>query len=98
MPYYELDRSTGREGGRRKNYDECPQVDSICTKNFPTVSFGGYGYMFLFFCPIHGHCYGFHLLSGGEGRKDPFSVMYKYMKTPQKNCSLILLVASLNIV
>ena len=52
------------------------------TKNFPNVSFGGYGYMFLFLCPIHGHCYGFHLISRGEGRKDAFSVMYKYMETP----------------
>ena len=81
MPYYELYRCTGRDGGRRRNY-ECPQVDQIYTKNFPTVSFGGYGYLFLFFCPIHGNCYGFNLISGGEGRKDPFSVMYKYMEPP----------------
>ena len=82
MPYYEMDKS--RRGGRRqrKNYDNCPQVDLMCTKNFPNVSFGGYGYMFLIFCPIHGHCYGFHLISGGEGRKDAFSVMYRYMETP----------------
>ena len=37
---------------------------------------------FCFFCPIHGHCYGFHFDNCREGRKDPFSVMYKYMETP----------------
>ena len=38
--------------------------------------------MFLFFCPIHGHTYGFHLISGGEGRKDPFAALYKYTEVP----------------
>ena len=28
---------------------------------------------------MHGHCYGFHLISGGEGRKDPFSSICKYL-------------------
>ena len=55
-----------------------------CTKSFPGVSTGGWGYMFLFFCPIHGHCYGFHLVDGAEGRKDPFSALYKYKPTPPK--------------
>ncbi len=53
-----------------------------CTKVFPKVSTGGFGYLFLFFCPFHGHCYGFHLVDGGEGRKDPFSALYKYKPTP----------------
>lgn len=65
----------------KKNYDDVPCVDDICRKNFPTVSYGGFGYMFLWFCPIHGHCYGVHLISGGEGRKDPFSSLFKYMPT-----------------
>ena len=40
------------EGRRqRKNYDDAPQVAPMCTMNFPKVSFGGYGYMFLFFAP-----------------------------------------------
>ena len=37
--------------------------------------------MFLWFCPIHGHYYGFHLISGAEGRKDPFSSLYKFIST-----------------
>ena len=38
----------------------------------------GFGYLFLWFCPVHGHGYGFHLVGGGKGRKDPFSSLYKY--------------------
>ena len=53
-----------------------------CHKYFPQVSFGGWGYIFLFFCPYHGHCYGFHLIDGGEGRKDPFSAIFKYKPSP----------------
>ena len=55
-----------------------------CTKRYPQVSTGGFGYMFLFFCPIHGHCYGFHLIQGGEGRKDPFAALFKFKPTPPK--------------
>ena len=70
MPGYE-------EVGGKKNYDDPPEVDGACTKNYPGVSYGGFGYILLWFCPIHGHCYGFHLISGGEGRKDPFSSLFK---------------------
>ncbi len=51
-----------------------------CEKDFPTVSKRGFGYMFLFFCPDHGHCYGFHLIDKAEGRKDPFCAMFKFME------------------
>ena len=27
------------------------------------------------------HCYGFHLIPGGEGRKDPFSSLLRYLPT-----------------
>ena len=54
----------------------------MCQKRFPQVWHGGYGYMFLW--PSHGHYYGFHLISGAEGRKDPFSSLYKYLpEAPQ---------------
>ena len=36
--------------------------------------------MFLWFCPMHGHCYGFHIIEGAEGRKDAFDSAYKYME------------------
>ena len=32
-----------------------------------------------------GHAYGFHLIQGGEGRKDPFASLYKYLETPPKD-------------
>ena len=47
-------------------------------QNYHGVSYGGFGYILLWFCPIHGHCYGFYLISGGKGRKDPFSPLFKY--------------------
>ena len=72
MPGYE------EVGGERRIIDDPPEVDGACTKNYPGVSYGGFGYILLWFCPIHGHCYGFHLISGGEGRKDPFSSLFKY--------------------
>ena len=80
MPTYEV---LGRTGNN--NYDDHPQVEELCNKYFPQVSFGGFGYMFLWFCPIHGHCYGFHLIAGGEGRKDPFSSVFKYMENPPEH-------------
>ena len=62
----------------KKNYDDNPLIDGQCNKIYPSVSYGGYGYMFIWFCPIHGHTYGFHLIDGGEGRKDPFSSLFKF--------------------
>ena len=62
----------------RKNYDDNPLIDGHCNKIFPSVFYGGYGYMFIWFCPIHGHMYGFHLIDGAEGRKYPFSSLFKY--------------------
>ena len=75
MPKYEVC------SGHKENdslFDDRPEVDDPCNKMFPKVSKSGFGYMFLWFCPIHGHFYGFHLISGGEGRKDPFASLYKY--------------------
>ena len=67
------------------NYDEQPVVDGVCNKKFPRVYTAGFGYLFLWFCPIHGHAYGFHLIQGGEGCKDPFASLYKYLETPPKD-------------
>ena len=35
----------------------------MCKKKFSGVSYGGYGYMLIWFCPKHGHTYGFHLIN-----------------------------------
>ena len=64
-----------------RTYDNDPVVDDKCCKKFPSVSYGGFWYMFLWFCPMYGHCYGLHLISCGEGRKDPFSSLLKYKST-----------------
>ena len=80
MPTYSVNCTS-----KNPSYDDDPEVDRACSKKFPSVSFGGFGYMFLWFCPIHGHSYGFHLISGGEGRKDPFSSLFKYMEKAPKH-------------
>ena len=73
LPKYDCD-----SGNKHTNYDEANIVDRQCNKDFPSV-------MFLWFCGQHGHCYGFHLISGGEGQKDPFCSLYKYMKDMPKD-------------
>ena len=40
---------------------------------------GGCIMMLLWFCPIHGHNHGFHIISGAEDRKDPFTSGFLYM-------------------
>jgi hypothetical protein len=59
-------------------------IDQGCKKIFPQVSYGGFGYMFLYMCPEHGHGYGFHMVKGGEGRKDAFAPLFKYKPSPPK--------------
>ena len=58
MPNYAVDGTSSR----KKNYDDNPQVDKPCTKLYPLTAYGGFCYMFLFFCHVHGHSYGFHLI------------------------------------
>ena len=36
-------------------------------------------YLFLWFCPQHGHCYGFHIIPGAEGRKDSAASLYTHI-------------------
>ena len=64
-------------------YDDAP-VHDTCNKCHPRVSSGGFNYTFFWFCPIHGHCLGFHLMPESEGRKDPFSSLYAYLPEPPK--------------
>ena len=55
-------------------------LDQRCSKKFPRVTKGGFSYMFIWLCPRHGHCYGYHLIPNAEGKKDPFYSLYKYCK------------------
>ena len=70
MPQYEKNLKDKR--------NKEPLRDHECRKIYPTVSHGGYSYIFLWFCPIHSHSYGFHLIDGVEGPKDVFSSLLKY--------------------
>ena len=77
MPHYSVSGKPDR-CDCDNNADQ-PEIDK-CTKLYPRASYGGFGYIFLWFCPIHGHSYGFHCINGGEGRKDVFSSLYKYLE------------------
>ena len=76
MPTYQADIEKDK---RKKNEDEAND-EGECRKKYPMVSFGGYSYILLWFCPLHGHTYGFHLIDGAEGRKDPFCSLVKYLE------------------
>ena len=43
------------------------------------------GYMFIWFCPKHGHTYGFHLINKAEGHRDPFCSLYKFLEHMPKH-------------
>ena len=79
------------------NYDDIPVVHDPCTKSYPGVSTAGFGYMFLWFCPIHGHCYGFHLIAGG-GREEGthFHLFSSTRRQYPRNYFMILPVSYLN--
>ena len=75
MPTYAVDGT----GNRKRNYNDNCQVDKPCTKLYPLTACGRFCYMFLFFCPVYGHSYGFYLIDGWEGCKNPFCALYKYI-------------------
>lgn len=64
------------------NYDDEPARDTEkCYKKFPEVGRKGTTYLFLWFDPQHyGHCYGYHMIPGHEGRKDPACSAYAYLE------------------
>ena len=54
------------------------KVTSTCSKNYPIVGKKGTTYLFLWFCPLHGHCFGYHMIPIAEGRKDPSASLYLF--------------------
>ena len=55
-----------------------------CDKMYPKIALKGSAMMFLWFCPMHGHCYGYHIVNGSEGRKDPCHSLYTHLeKAPE---------------
>ena len=78
IPHYDI----GDKGKSQTMHDDTPGTDDICTKRYPKVSSGGFCHTFFYFCPIHGHRLGFHLIDGGEGRKDAITPVYAYLPEP----------------
>ena len=77
--YYFTEHGCQLRKMRRFNVDkgECNYYDvpgELCDKVFSQVSKKGASYLFLWFCPFHEHCYGFHLI-------------LKVQRTSQRLCS-----------
>ena len=70
------------ERKKNLNFDDAPA--EVCSKIFPQVSKTGMTYLFIWFCPDHGHCLGFHTIPGSERRKDPAAVLYIHKELPPK--------------
>ena len=73
-------------GGRVRDlpkYSVNSDVNSkACKKEYyGNATSGGSTFLFLWFDPLHGHCYGCHMVPTSEGRKDPFSSAFLYMDT-----------------
>ena len=67
-----------------RNLSNDDHSDDQCTKRYPMVKKNSTTFLFLWFCPIHGHCYGFHIVNGSEGRKDPACSLYNYLENPPR--------------
>ncbi|XP_066918896.1 uncharacterized protein [Clytia hemisphaerica] len=72
----------GAQVRKNRNFGEEDEEKPICSKKFPTVAKRGASFLFLWFCPAHGHCYGGHIVDGSEGRKDPMCSLYTHLKVP----------------
>lgn len=76
-------KPSAKKDSNISNYDDEPS--EVCSKIYPQAAQGGNTYLFLWFCPNHGHCYGFHIIPGSEGRKDPAAALYTHLETPPTN-------------
>ena len=61
------------------NHDDQPTT-SNCKKCYPMVAKRGTSFLFLWFCPSHGHCFGAHIVNGSEGRKDAACSLYTHLE------------------
>ena len=67
----------------KSDYDDRPNT-GVCSKMYPMLGKGS-TFMFCWICPSHGHCYGFQMISGSEGRKDPCYSLYCYKEKAPEN-------------
>ncbi|XP_066924458.1 uncharacterized protein [Clytia hemisphaerica] len=68
------------EIGKGKIHDDEPTTSS-CSKRYPIVAPRGTSFLFLWFCPAHGFCYGGHIVNGSEGRKDAACSLFQFLET-----------------
>ena len=66
---------------RMKNHDT---YESTTSEKYPSITLKGSIDIFLWFCLHHGHCYGFHIIDGSEGRKDSATSLISYLKVVPK--------------
>ena len=71
--------SIDKEGKKKQDMDD-PAPTYRCQKWFIDVTHRGSRFLFLWFCPIHGHCWGFHIVEGSEGRKDASASLYTHLE------------------
>ena len=62
----------------------CLQCTNSIVPYYPQVTHLDTCFMCAWFCPIHGHCWGFHLIEGSEGRKDPSASLYTHLEYAPK--------------
>ncbi|XP_069109370.1 uncharacterized protein [Argopecten irradians] len=74
------------KAARNTEADDHPMSFETCHKLFSKaqISARGSTSLFLWFCPSHGHCYGFHM-AYAEGRKDPYASLYSHIEVPPKD-------------
>ena len=60
-----------------KNFDDTPH--NHFSKLYLQVIKKGTLYLLLYFRSIYGHCYGFHVVPGSEGRKDVAAPLYTHL-------------------
>ena len=77
-------------------YDDPPSEHDRCEKYYSktNISAPGTSSLFLWFCPNHGHCYGFHMTKAG--RKDPYASLYAYLENPPRDIFMTFLVICKN--
>ncbi|XP_069101637.1 uncharacterized protein [Argopecten irradians] len=78
--------SIDEKGAKNNESDDSPMSFETCHKLFSKAQMASRGStsLFLWFCPSHGHCYGFHM-AFAEGRKDPYASLYSHLETPPKD-------------
>ena len=54
--------------------------NEACVMKYPQIANSGSTFLFLWLCPLHGHCYGDHIVNGSEGRIDPDCSLYDHLE------------------